>query len=674
VRGQIRTEEGSVLVLLAVWLPVLILFASFVIDVGNWYTHKRHLQTQADAAAFAGGDGFSFPCNNTPIEDQARTYAGPSSSTPAALYNSQLGGTPASRLHVLLNAPQFYNQDTSQPQTGFGSLGTACGAGFLDVKITESNLPWFFVGGRFVPAINAHARVSLQQQVARSGTIPVAIPDPGAVTAGAVDFINEDTGAVLGSSNLTSAGSGAFNNSATPVTVDMAGVSHLGVVAKLSGATPPPSTLSCGQTLVVCFDLSSVNGSGVPSRGFMFVHGYPATGYTTGVAGEPTVKNVQHFVGGTSPCSDAYFFALATGTCTLGVTADVTFADAAGNKRSVTATISDLNTPPDYTNTNDLKNTTGTTWLTDGTGQAKYFSIPAQAGPLNVTLTWTKKEGSYNGTTCTNSNPCTGNWNGYVFQRAFSGSDPTSGPIGSAVLNEGTASTFTPSSHSYLNSGAGSTTHSLWVNLQMQPALGYATGVNSPVVYLRVTGSQNQTIDCDPNYSNLRDELDFGCRPTYKINTTFTCPSYSALWNTPQPWACVKTQTGGATGQVTQGLEARMTRLTGTTCPANHWSSFPNLSPTDPRLVPVIITPFGTFGASGNDIVPVTGFTELYITGWPKQGSGKSQPDCPGDDAPPGGGYIVGHFVRYVDTINTGGGGPSCNQNVFGNCVVVLTQ
>src|SRR5713226_6861931 len=92
-----RQDEGSVLVLLAVWLPVLILFASFVIDVGNWFTHQRHLQTQPDAAALAGGDGFTLPCTagtNTTIESQARNYAGKSATTPGAQYNTQIGGTP----------------------------------------------------------------------------------------------------------------------------------------------------------------------------------------------------------------------------------------------------------------------------------------------------------------------------------------------------------------------------------------------------------------------------------------------------------------------------------------------------------------------------------------------------------------------------------------------------
>jgi hypothetical protein len=400
----------------------------------------------------------------------------------------------------------------------------------------------------------------------------------------------------------------------------------------------------------------------------MFVRGYPGAGYST-AAGEPTVRSVTLIPGGGGTCSDPYFFYLASGTCTLGVKADVTFSDAPTNKSSVTATISDLQTPQVYSATQNLK-FLGGFWQSDGTGQGKYFDVPAQDGALNVTLTWKKTAGTYKGNPCAASSPCTQTWNNFVFQRTMSATDPSSGPIQSAVLNEGNATSFVTSPHSYVNDGA-STQHTFWVNLQMQPALGYATGVNSPLVYLRVVGSQNQTIDCDPNQPNLRDELNFGCGPSYTVNKDFTCPSYAALWGTPQPWDCVKTQTGGATGQVTQGIENRMVRLSGIQCPSNNWSSFPNLSPTDPRLVSTVLTPFGTFGGSGNAIIPVTGFAEFYITGWSKLGGGsRPQPDCPGDDAPPGPGYIVGHFVHYIDTLNTGG----CVSTVFGTCVVVLTQ
>jgi hypothetical protein len=672
-----RQEDGSVLVLVVLWLPVLILFGSFVVDVGNWFTHQRHLQTQADAAALAGGDGFALPCvsgTNSNIETQARDYAGKSASTATARYNDQIGGTPRTKIHVVLNSTKYFNEIPTPPETGFGDLGAACSAAFLDVKMTESNLPWYFAGGRFVPAINAHARVSLFKETTKSGTLPVAVPDPGTVTAAAVDFIDEDTGAVLGSRNLTSVGGGAYNNSASPVTVAMSGVSHLGVVVKLSGATPPPATLTCGQPLVLCYDLSSTNTSGVPSRGVMFVRGFPSGGYTTpGSTGEPSVASVRLTSGpGGTVCTDPYFFYLASGSCTLGVQAVVAGAN------SVSATIAD--TSGNYNVTNPLSNNAGT-WTTTGSGSFKSFTVPAQDGPLNVTLAWTKTSGTVNGVPCGNgNNACKGTWNGFVFQRSLSGSDTSSGPIQSAVLNDASGT----SPHSYV----GTATPSLWVNLKMLPALGYATGVASPPVYLRVQGNQNQTIDCDPNQPNLRSELDFGCGPTYTINSVSggafstdcsTWPTSNNNWNPPayaQPWPCVSVQTGGAGGQVSSGIEDRMIRLSGIKCPTNNWSSFPTFSATDPRLVSIVLTPFGAFGGNGNNNIPVTGFAEFYVTGWADSSGGKVKADCNGDDLPLGADYIVGHFIRYVDTINTGGGTVPCDPSAtaLGNCVVVMTQ
>ena len=48
------SERGAALVIVVVWLPVLVLFAMFVLEVGNWYEHKRHLQMQADGERAPG--------------------------------------------------------------------------------------------------------------------------------------------------------------------------------------------------------------------------------------------------------------------------------------------------------------------------------------------------------------------------------------------------------------------------------------------------------------------------------------------------------------------------------------------------------------------------------------------------------------------------------------------
>ena len=65
LRRRASDERGAALIFVAVGLPVFVAFGIFVIDVGNWWVHKRHLQTQADAAALAGAREFRFPaCND----------------------------------------------------------------------------------------------------------------------------------------------------------------------------------------------------------------------------------------------------------------------------------------------------------------------------------------------------------------------------------------------------------------------------------------------------------------------------------------------------------------------------------------------------------------------------------------------------------------------------------
>jgi hypothetical protein len=78
--------------------------------------------------------------------------------------------------------------------------------------------------------------------------------------------------------------------------------------------------------------------------------------------------------------------------------------------------------------------------------------------------------------------------------------------------------------------------------------------------------------------------------------------------------------------------------------------------------------------------VTVEDFAFFYITGWTAQGNGFSNP-CQkpnqGDDPVPNNdpGLIVGHFIKYVATLNSGGGGPTlCDPNGFSGCVGVLTN
>ena len=89
-----------------------------------------------------------------------------------------------------------------------------------------------------------------------------------------------------------------------------------------------------------------------------------------------------------------------------------------------------------------------------------------------------------------------------------------------------------PSVTSGANSFQQGTTQTLGVSIAVKGNLQIQSQASDPVIELRVVGSQNQSIDCDPAQPNLRDEIENGCGPTYKIN-----PSFSAALRTTRSGA-----------------------------------------------------------------------------------------------------------------------------------------
>src|SRR3954454_15311031 len=92
-----RHERGGVFLIVGLCMPVLIGFTGLVIDVGNHFEHRRHLQTQADAALLAAAGDFRFPCDasvTAKIADRIDEYG--NTRTP------QVGGTPAAKVKYKL--------------------------------------------------------------------------------------------------------------------------------------------------------------------------------------------------------------------------------------------------------------------------------------------------------------------------------------------------------------------------------------------------------------------------------------------------------------------------------------------------------------------------------------------------------------------------------------------
>jgi hypothetical protein len=633
-----------VLITVVLWLPLLVLMASFVLDVSNWFVHKRHLQMQADAAALAGAREWAQPaCDWSRVEATAHDYGGD-------VWNAQIGGTPADKVHMRLNSPTYHNQPTPVDST-VGAPG--CDSAMVDVKLTETDLPWFLKAAQFVPFINAHARVSIVQAETLSGALPVGVPDPSPARA-RVTFIDEATGEVLGERNLTRAGdtnSPVWDNSGDPInlTIDRA---RIGVRVAISSTSSGP--FACGDPLVECFDGQSANG-------LLHIRGWSAAGTVT-PADNPIARDVRLLAG---DCTGQYFSS-ASAQCFTGVDAQIDFGtlDPVG---ALGARVSaNIGGNQNYTLTYDPI----TTRWRSGT----VIPIAAGAGPVSVNLDWEKRKGTSGGLTCTNGNntPCKGTFS--AVQRIFAGSAARSGPVENMRVFEITDPALDANSFESCATCA----HDLVVELELIPSLAAASSINDPPVILRLTGSGSltQALDCDPTKSRLEDEIATGCTPSYAKNEGTVCPEPNVLWESPQPWTCVKRDTGAPPNKIASGLNLRILgdEKAKTCTSPNNWANYPDISPSDPRIVQVFLTQFGSFAGSGNGTEPVTGFASFYVTGWQGSGGGFSNPCVgQGDDETPGSGYIMGHFITYLASIDADGSAP-CNWAELGVCVAVMTE
>jgi hypothetical protein len=645
-----------VLIFVAVMVPVLIAAFAIVVDVGNWFVHKRSLQNEVDAAALAGGSAWGNCFNNAgsgALFTEAAKYAG-------GLYNPQAGGSLKGTLNVAFNSttyppdpPPNAGPDDTTPDPCIPTNGKF----MFDVKATEKDVPLLLRGlvPTTGPDLHATARVELRQIEALHGLMPLGVPDvrPQSVSA---QFVDAGGSSLTGWIQLSKSGTVGGNQywtlpAGTPSTPVPISSSDISVRIRLVGGSNPNA--ACGQNLVDCYDAGSATG-------LAHIRGWSTTG-------TPAARNVWLLPGTCAP--DSYF---ASGTCSGGVQAEINlgpFHPLSGN-----GAIAVIHASVDGNGTIDFPALTSpTTGLNTWTlNQGLPFTT---TGPHTISLSWDWKQTSGTWTspggttfTCTsqtngaNANRCIDSGTFLVAQRAFIADTVRSGPVQLVeigVVGGGTAGA---------NSFQQGTTQNLKLTVATTGSFEVQTAsANAPLVTLRVAGggSQNQSIDCDPNISNLRQEIVGGCAPGYTIDSDGTaCPSYNTLWTTPQPWFCVKTQTGGAAGQVDHGLNDRIQR--GSSCTDDN--TWPNYPLNDRRVVPLFLTPFGSFSGNGNGVVPVTGFAAFYITGY-------SGDPCPHATPAVSTGFMVGHFINYI--VNDPGSTPSpkfCDINSLVPCIPVLVK
>ena len=641
--------------LVGLLMPVLILFLVLVVQIANWYTHKRHLQVQVDAAALAAGQHFSDCLKNpggtveSTMENVAAQYGGLSGTPP---YNTQVGGSAGRGTVSLLYQSNAYPAPAPASIADNDVPGSdACTSGMFDVKATEASIPHMFNIGLTPKNVHAHARVQLRLLTTMSGLLPVAVPDTRFNYAFAT-FVNEATGATIaGPVSMSKSGTSAKGQqlwiTSSPPSVPI-NTRDIGVRLRLV-AGPDPN-LPCGSLYTECYpDPTTTND------GLVHIRGWSAAGGTN-----PPVQlhNAWVLPGNCDP--HGYFTTI---NCSAGVQAEVDFGDrpltGTGVTTSVTATIAGGGT----INLTRGAPVGGTTYTWSATGGLAIGAPDAHA--ITMSYSWQQTSGTWRGNTCNTrgNNPCrssgTFESNGTI-QRPFEGSLDTTGPVQQVDIWESGVST------SGANSFQQGTNRTLGVTVATAGTLRTQADATDPVIFLRVTGSRNQSIDCDPDIANLADEIAQGCAPSYTINNTFTCPGYNQLWGMPQPWNCVKTQTGGAVGQVERGMTDRILGgASSCTAPIN----WPNYGEDDKRIVPLIVTPFGSFSGSGNTIIPVIDFGAFYVMGW-------NGDPCPGAVSVPKG-YIAGHFIKYIPRNPHGSGDAACfltDPTKLTPCAAVLTR
>jgi len=734
-------ERGSILVLFTLWLPVLILFILFVVDVGNWFVHKRHLQLQADAGALAGG-GLFEEClgdpvtGNAAIAAEARRYAGDPTANPR--FNGQIPPQ-AANVFVRINSLGYYpNPDFAGGQPcDFVTNPANPDAGAVHVWMHEDDLPLFFgVAGLFnVVDVSADARVEVREANVLNLLRPFGVRDVNPRSAGVLfvndDLPNSDVSKVLAADYLdpdptpSPSGFKRWNNGASPVPVPLNSggqiKEHVSTIYVLSSLSPSgPNALQigpglsvdqvCAQVRTDCY--SVISGTSTTDVGLVTMRGYDGSaspgGSVGGVLRDATLNTAstgtpcENWMPGGQPASGAspatsYFLyeiedrnLASSEDCTVRIVADAAFQ---GTMTSLTLAA--------FVNSSSCPNNlNGGTPLTGSPPEAN-LSIQVSdnngnlSGPNSIRLCWRATGGFIdpNGDgiedpgeqNCSNgnNNPCQGDF-GNV-HRVFVGGDERSGPIRSATV---TANSFNVPSNA-----TPSITTEILIGSQL------ATTWGDPPVTLRVTGrSQNGSVDCDPALQpHLEKQIPTGCGPFYMINPNLDAadpcdPPYSnvqAMFNSAQPWICLRIDPGGSIGDFRKGIKKRIlddenaSSCTGEPYGPNHWyqnllANGPNgvvdegaFPEGDPRIVNLFMVPFGAFRGSGAEsLVPVTNFGTFYISGFGLPGS--DDDPCAGADPAPNG-YLIGHFIKY--TAGSQGTGPSiCQPGSATPCVAVLVK
>jgi hypothetical protein len=691
-RTRKRTEAGQVVVLFALLIPVILTIGSVVVSAGNWYVLKRHLQTQVDSAALAGGQDF-LGCGDDPaaandaVNKAALQFSGDTLRSLTTPYNLQVEDAGDQR--AVLNSTTYWpdagpatngvgydytDVSTAPDAPKLGVLGGPCYNGYLDVKATDHEAPLLFRWIPLFPSLKSRARVELRTLQGGEGLRPIGVPevDPTHV---AVLIINEqalnpttDPSAIVnppGQRDLTwqttpppgLTGVSVWSNTLTPVDLGN-GSSDFGTVIVVS-RDPSTFVVDSGSLQSICNQNPTQTrcySGATATSGISFIHAYPGGGQ--GSATSPIVRDVSLAGGcgiGVSPPardSNPYFNVDDGNSCSgIGISATIDFGPG----------LTDPTQPqPDGVCAEVTASPGGTMTYSGGVWTAA-FTPAVGSGANQINLHW---ETDTNGG-CGGGND-KGDFNKVA--RPYV-ADDASGPVEYLTLEDLDTGLLA-------NSINKTSFGNIKVTVGLAPPLRDADPSDDPIP-LRIwnTPSQSHTLDCQTSGANgWQDAMEFGCI-AYQI--------YNQAWHisgcgppppgvpAADPPDCIPSQNGNYQQSVAHDMWASPCSDT-----PNNW-----YTPThpgepdanDPRWIPLFIVDETSFTISGKKYWPIRRFGGFYVTG----GSGIQ---CPGDDPDPLPAgtklTIYGHFKTYIP--ETGGeiipASQLCTFTEGGVCVPVLVE
>ena len=715
-RRHVPCEQGQVVVLFALLMPLFLALALIVLDIGNMYIHKKHNQTLVDAGAFAGatkfvGCSFQFGdpvAANEAIRAAALDYAGDTYRSPGT-FNRQI--QEPHDVRVVLNSSRFWRDGDVMDGLGLDdtldhdgdpmTAGDPCSSRTLDVKATDDDIPWLLGLLPLKVDPKSKARVEIKQVKEQMGLLPFAVPeiDPAAVAA---IFVDENNGSVLATQLLMKTDDpdlpySEWTTSSVDNLVNLAS-ENTGVVILVSKEDDAPSlptggpgtlTTICSQApnLVKCYA-----GDGNQS-GLTFIHGWSDA---PGTPAAPQIRDAHVTDVDCAADDDSAPYFLLTGDCTVGARVVIDFG-ITGNP---------VPNPPTGVNAEVTLHAPGcghhgcdmsyeSSFGTESTWSATGAFLDPSSGRATFSIEWATESPSGVG----HSGTFTGVAHPFVATDA-------SGPVLYLELSTMDAGIVDANSR---NQG----TRSVVVTVGLNKPLEIRDPLLPPLLlrYASPSGSLNQALDCDKG-SPLKDEIEGGCQTTYGLNydnwdadpatpktwADITCSGYGSgdlppeVPTSPAP-ICVAAKTGDVIS-FRQGLKARFE----TPCVPNNWPKdnpptghdvqddaairdfFTNHDfANDPRYVTLVITDITAFEGSGSTNIPVKYFAGFYATGWDisPQSNG-----CPDNDPHPLGfghkkdnGDVWGHFVNIVIFSAMGRANDElCNFDEVGTCIAVLVE